>query len=183
MCKSHSTCTLSLRTFSHMFLVGCQYPSARDLTWIFFGFLIFWAPEPDVTLLFLHIWANQIQKKRTWVSKIMISRIFFKGESSSIFIFYYVFHSRFSSPPTSFLLSIIKTCQFWYQGGSSKLHKVWLLLNFQIQCLQHKLVRSNSFYRINSSSLIKLVFIALPIAVSSDHERIFELKGQPASFH
>lgn len=54
MCKSHSPCTLSLRTFSHVFLVGCQYPSARDLTWIFL-FLIFWAPEADVTLISSYI--------------------------------------------------------------------------------------------------------------------------------
>lgn len=120
MCKSHSTCTLSLRTFSHMFLAGCQYPSARDFTWIFFVFLIFWTPESDVTLLFIRIWATSNARNLGLQSNdfenILYGRIFFNFRILLFFVF--VFHSGFSS---SLLLSfsallVFKTCPFWYQG-------------------------------------------------------------------
>lgn len=122
MCKSHSTCTLSLRTFSHMFPVGCQYPSAWDLTWIFFVFWMFWAPESDVTLLFLHIWAI------IWNAKIWgLHNINFENVLDGVLfcnIRILLFFTQVFPPsllPSCLALLMFKTCLFWYQGGSSNL--------------------------------------------------------------
>lgn len=58
------------------------------------------------TFISSHMSKSNTKKKNLGLQNNDFKNIF-KGESSSIFIFYYVFHSRFSSPPTSFLLSII----------------------------------------------------------------------------
>lgn len=106
MCKSHSICTLSLRTFSHMFPRGCQYPSARELTWIFL-FLIFWTPDSDVTPISSYM--SNIKSKNLGVSKIIILKHSLWGNFFSYHIFTVVFTQVYLPPSFLSFFSIISS--------------------------------------------------------------------------
>lgn len=182
MCKSHSTCTLSLRTFSHMFLAGCQYLSTRDLTWIFFVFLIFWTPESDVTLLLIHTWAISNAKNLCLQSNNFKNILYGVIFNLHILLFLFLFLTQV--PPLPYFPPFQHYCclRLAHSGirvGKSNLQKVWLLLNFLTEYLQTNLSGQTHFLEsIPLVYLVCLVFIVLSIAVSPDSGRVFELNGQ-----